>query len=231
MARKNMYLIIDTETCNSVEEPIPYDIGYAICDRQGKIYVKRAFVVAEVFCDMSDVMQSAYYADKIPSYWEDIRKGTKTLRTFWNIRKQILDDIKKYNVNIIGAYNMGFDKRAMNNLIRFVTKSKYRFFFPFGMKYICIWNMACQTILNTAKYIEFCEKNDLVSPSNNVYTSAEACYKYLTNNIHFEEVHKGLEDVEIEVEILQKCFNTHLKMDQNINSSCWRIPQKKRVVK
>lgn len=231
MARKNMYLIIDTETCNSVEEPIPYDIGYAICDRQGKIYVKRAFVVAEVFCDMSDVMQSAYYADKIPSYWDDIRKGTKTLRTFWNIRKQILDDIKKYNVNIIGAYNMGFDKRAMNNLIRFVTKSKYRFFFPFGMKYICIWNMACQTILNTAKYIEFCEKNDLVSPSNNIYTSAEACYKYLTNNIHFEEVHKGLEDVEIEVEILQKCFNTHLKMDQNINSSCWRIPQKKRVAK
>jgi hypothetical protein len=56
MARKNMYLIIDTETCNSVEQPIPYDIGYAICDRQGKIYVKRAFVVAEIFCDLSDVM-------------------------------------------------------------------------------------------------------------------------------------------------------------------------------
>ena len=228
MARKNMYLIIDTETCNSVEEPIPYDIGYAICDRQGKIYVKRAFVVAEVFCDMSDVMQSAYYADKIPSYWDDIRNGTKTLRTFWNIRKQILDDIKKYNVNIIGAYNMGFDKRALNNVIRYTTKSFYRWFFPFGTEYFCIWNMACQTILNTKSYVNFAEKNGLVSEKDNILTSAESAYKFLTKEVNFMESHTGLEDVEIEVEVMAKCYKTHKKMTTGIYSACWMLPQRKR---
>ena len=28
--RKEMYLVIDTETCNTVEQPLPYDIGFAI---------------------------------------------------------------------------------------------------------------------------------------------------------------------------------------------------------
>ena len=33
MARKKeMYLVIDTETCNTLEQPLVYDIGYAIAD-------------------------------------------------------------------------------------------------------------------------------------------------------------------------------------------------------
>ena len=35
--KKEMYLVIDTETCNSVDEPLPYDVGYAICDRNSNI--------------------------------------------------------------------------------------------------------------------------------------------------------------------------------------------------
>ena len=69
MSRKpEKFLVIDTETCDSVEQPLPYDIVYAICDRKGTIYLKRSFIVAETFLDMKDVMQSAYYAEKIPRY-------------------------------------------------------------------------------------------------------------------------------------------------------------------
>ena len=89
------FLVLDTETCNTIEQPIPYDIGYAVCDRKGNIYVKRSFVVAEVFLDMSDVMKSAYYAEKIPMYWEDIKNGNRTIKSIWNIRKQIIADMKK----------------------------------------------------------------------------------------------------------------------------------------
>jgi hypothetical protein len=88
--------------------------------------------------------------------------------------------------------------------------------------------MACQTLLNTATYIKFAEKNDLVSSADNVLTSAESCYKFLTKNIDFAESHTGLEDVKIEVEIMAKCFATHKKMNKSINSCCWRIPQRKR---
>ena len=222
------FLVIDTETCNSVEEPLPYDIGYAICDRRGTIYLKRSFIVAETFLDMRDVMTSAYYAEKIPAYWDDIKKRKRIVKTFMNIRKQIHEDMKTYNVKKVGAYNMNFDRNALNLLTRYVTKSRFRYFFPFGTEYFCIWNMACQTIMNTKTYIDFAEKNNLISPSDNIYTSAEACYKFLTKNIDFAESHTGLEDVEIECEILAKCYRTHKKMDTSINKMCWRLPQIKR---
>lgn len=121
-------LVIDTETCNSVEQPLPYDIGYAICDRSGKVYLERSFVVAETFLDMKDTMQSAYYAEKIPQYWEDIKNGKREIRTLRNIRKTIHEDMKTYKVKKVGAYNMGFDKRALNNVVRYVTKSFCRWF-------------------------------------------------------------------------------------------------------
>lgn len=228
MRESENYLVIDTETCNTIEQPLPYDIGYAICNRKGEILTEKAFVVAETFCDMKDTMKSAYFADKIPTYWEDIKQGRKQLKTFWNIRKELVADMKKYNVKKVGAYNMGFDKRALNNLTRYVSKSWLRWFFPFGTEYFCIWSMACQTLLNTTSYIKFAKANGFESKCGNVLTSAEKCYAFIKKKADFEEEHKGLEDVRIEVEIMAECFKTHKKMDKSINSACWTIPQKKR---
>ena len=101
MRTKEMLLVVDTETCNSVEQPIPYDIGYAICDRSGKIYLERSFVVAETFLDMKDVMKSAYYAEKIPQYWEDIKTGKRKLVTFATARKALLADMKEFKTNSV----------------------------------------------------------------------------------------------------------------------------------
>jgi len=226
--QKEFYLVIDTETCNTIEQPLPYDIGYAICDRQGNIQVERSFVVAETFLDMKDTMKSAYFAEKIPQYWEDIKNGSREIKSVWKIRKQIFEDMKKYNVKKVGAYNMGFDKRALNNLMRYTTKSFCRWFFPFGTEFFCIWSMACQTLLNTTSYIKFAIENGFESECGNIQTSAETCYRFLTNSVNFAESHTGLEDVKIEIEIMTKCFSTHKKMDKKINSACWRLPQRKR---
>ena len=229
MARKKeMFLVIDTETANTIEQPLPYDIGYVICDRYGNIMVERSFVVAEIFLDHKEMMKSAYFAEKLPKYWEDIKNGTREIKSIFNIRKQIKADMKEWNVRKVGAYNMGFDKRALNNVIRYCSKSLVRWFFPFGTEFFCIWHMACQTILNSATYIKFAMQNGLVSDKNNILTNAEGCYKFLTKQIDFIESHTGLEDVKIEIEIMAKCFSTHKKMDKKINSACWRLPQKKR---
>ena len=225
---KEMYLVIDTETCNTIEQPLPYDVGYAICDRYGNIVLEKSFVVAETFLDMPEAMQSAYYAEKIPRYWEDIKNGTRVVKSIWNIRRELHTDMKTYSVKWVGAYNMGFDKKALNNVMRYTTKSFCRWFFPFGTEFFCIWSMACQTLLNTTSYIKFAIENGLESDKGNILTSAESCYRFLTNSVDFEESHTGLEDVRIEVEIMAKCFATHKKMDKSINSACWRLPQKKR---
>lgn len=226
--KKEMFLVIDTETCNSIEQPLPYDIGYAICDRKGNIVLERSFIVAEMFLDHADVMQSAYFAEKIPSYWDDLKNGTRELKSIFNIRKQILADMKQYKIKKVGAYNMGFDKKALNNVIRYCSHSLIRWFFPFGTEFFCIWHMACQTLLNTRTYIKFAIANGLESDKGNILTSAESCYKFLTKSVDFEESHTGLEDVRIEIEIMAKCFATHKKMDKGVNSTCWRLPQKKR---
>lgn len=226
--KKEMYLVIDTETANTIEQPLPYDIGYAICDRYGNIVIERSFVVAEIFLDHKEMMKSAYFAEKIPHYWEDIKNGTREIKSIFNIRKQIKADMKEWNVKKVGAYNMGFDRRALNNVIRYCSKSLIRWFFPFGTEYFCIWHMACQVVLNSTSYIKFALQNGFVSEKDNILTSAEVCYRFLTKQVDFIENHTGLEDVHIEVEIMAKCFSTHKKMDKKINSACWRLPQKKR---
>ena len=226
--QKEYFIVLDTETCNTIEQPLPYDIGWAVCDRKGNIYETRSFVIAETFIGMRDVMQSAYYAEKIPQYWEDIKLNVRMIKSTWDIRKQFIADMKKYNVKKVGAYNMAFDKRALNNLMRYVSKSWCRWFFPYGTEFFCIWSMACQVLLNRTSYIKFALKNGLISNADNVQTSAECCYKYIRVNIDFKESHTGLEDVLIEVEILSECYRQHIKMDTKINTACWRLPQRKR---
>ena len=228
MSRRKYFLVIDTETCNTLEQPFCYDIGYAITDKQGHIFVERSFVVAEMFLDNKDLMKSCYFAEKIPQYWEDIKNGNRQLKSIYNIRKQIKEDMRYYHISEVGAYNIAFDKRALNNTIRYCSKSLIRWFFPFGTKYFCIWNMACQVLMTKIKYIKFAIQNGLVSESGNLQTSAESCYKWLTDSIDFVENHTGLEDVKIEVAIMAECYKQHKKMNKEANPACWRIPQRRR---
>lgn len=225
---KQYFLVLDTETCNSLEQPIPYDIGWVVCDRHGNIYEERSFVVADSFIDLKDAMKSAYYAEKIPKYWVDIKAKTRTLTTMWTIRKFMIEDIKKYNISKIGAYNMGFDKRALNNLIRYHSKSFIRWWFPFGIEFFCIWSMACDSILNRPSYIKFALENNYVSEAGNIQTNAEKAFNYINKTTDFVESHTGLEDVKIEVAIMAKCYAQHKKINSEINSACWVKVQNKR---
>ena len=228
MNKREKFLVVDTETCNTIEQPIPYDIGWAVCDKFGNIYAERSFIVAEVFLDMQDVMKSAYYAEKIPCYWDNIKNGSRTIAPMWKIRKAMIEDIKTFKIKKVGAYNMGFDKRALNNLMRYVSKSWCRWWFPYGIEYFCIWSMACDILLNRTSYINFANKNGLISEANNIQTSAECAYKYIKNLIDFKENHTGLEDVKIEIEIMTQCYRQHKKMTSVINPACWQKVQKKR---
>lgn len=221
-------LVIDTETANSVEQPLPYDVGYAIVDTEtGEILTEKSFVVAEIFFD-KELMKGAYFAEKIPQYWNDIKEGKRTVKSICNIRKEIQADMKKYNVTKVGAYNMGFDNRATKNDIRYISGSLIKWFFPFGTEFFCIWNMACTSILNTENYVRFALDNGFVSEHNNIQTSAESAYRYLKNEIDFMESHTGLEDVKIEIEILLAVLRSGMKYKDKIYSACWQIVQRKR---
>ena len=66
------YVVVDTETTNSIECPLAYDIGFAVIDSKGRVYEKFSLTIADVYCGEKELMKSAYYADKLPQYEEEM---------------------------------------------------------------------------------------------------------------------------------------------------------------
>lgn len=210
--RKNYYLTIDTETCNSMDDPIVYDIGGCIHDKQGNVYETFSFVIYETFVQMADVMTSAYYADKIENYEIDLNNGTRKMVRFSTAKSHIATLCEKYNIKAIIAHNMRFDYRATATTQRYLTKSKYRYFFPYGIELWDTMKMANDTICKQKTYIKWCKENGFVTARGQVRKTAEILYKYITNQSDFVESHTGLEDVLIEKEIFAHCMRQHKKM-------------------
>lgn len=225
--KKQYFLVLDVETANSTDDALVYDIGYAISDRAGHVYEADSFIVKDIFFGEREMMNSAYYAEKIPRYLDGIEANEFKVVSFSRAKQIIANALKKWDVEAVAAYNANFDYRALNTTERWLTKSKYRYFLPYGTKVFCIWHMACQMICTQTRYIKFCLDNNFVSASGNIKTSAETVYAYMTKNPEFDESHTGLQDVLIEVQIMAKCFAQHKRMNKNINRFCWKIPQPK----
>ena len=219
-------VILDTETAGGLSRPLPYDFSYQIVrGKDLKVVVSRQFIIREIFLN-HDLMDTAYYVEKVPIYWGRIWDKSAKLCKMYEARQAFLEDCKQYNVKEIYAYNMNFDYRALNNLMKFVTNYQYRYFFPKRFKMCCIWNMACDAFLSTKKYYEFANDNGYFSEKGNVLTNAECAFNFITGNVTFEEKHIGIDDVIIETEILQYCLSRHVKMDKTPKANVWRKAQK-----
>ena len=205
-------MMIDTEATNGLDCPIVYDVGYQIFSLDEGVLCERSFVNADVFCD-AELMASAYFADKIPDYWQEIVSGQRTLKKWFNIKKQIAEDCKKYGVEIACAHNAAFDNRALNITQRYQTTSKYRYFLPFGVEWWDTLKMARETLKQNEDYGTFCYENDYLTARGCRRYTAEIIYKWLTGNTEFEESHTGLEDVKIERQIFEYCVNKNPEID------------------
>ena len=222
--RINYRLVIDTETCpldRTLETVLPsnmfvYDVGWAVVDKRGKVYDTKSFVNADIFLDEKELMKSAYYADKLPKYWKEIKSGERVLTSFYNIRKALLETISEYRITEIYAHNMRFDYGTLQNTQRWLTKSKYRYFFPKDVIICDTLKMARDVILKMPTYRKFCEENGLLTKNGRLSASAENLYKFITKDTTFVESHTGLEDVLIEKEILAYCFKQHKRMRRKL---------------
>lgn len=205
-------MMIDTEATNGLDCPIVYDVGYQIFSLEEGILCERSFVNADVFCD-AELMASAYFADKIPDYWQEIVSGQRILKKWFNIKKQIAEDCQKYGVEIACAHNAAFDNRALNITQRYQTTSKYRYFLPFGVEWWDTLKMARETLKKNEDYGTFCYENDYLTSRGCRRYTAEIIYRWLTKNTDFEESHTGLEDVKIERQIFEYCLNENPEID------------------
>lgn len=200
-------MILDTETTNDIDCPIMYDFSCVVADLNGNIYKELAYVVADIFLN-EELMSSAYYIDKMPSYWEDIKSGKRELKTLHNIKKIINEVMKEYHITKVFAYNCRFDYLSTVLTQRYITKSKYRWFFPYGTEYYDILKIARAYFKEDENYSAFCEEKGFLTKRGCKQFTAEVVYKYLNDETFIEE-HKGLEDCKIEYEILLECSKNY----------------------
>lgn len=215
--RKNYYIVLDTETCpldNTIDIVSPqnmftYDLGFAVIDKKGNVYESKSLVITEIFDNEKDLMNSSYYANKLPKYYEALANGERERMTFYNARKVLCELMEKYNTHIVIAHNARFDYGTLQNTYRWLTKSKYRYFFPYGTEIWDTMKMANDTLCKEWGYKEFCKSNGYLTKNGQVRKTAEILYRYISGDNEFVEEHQGLDDVLIEKEIFVACMRKH----------------------
>jgi hypothetical protein len=208
--------MIDTETTNDLDCPICYDVGFSVINDEGKTLAKFSYVVADIFLD-KEFMSVAFYSDKVQQYWADIKSGKRELKQWGNICRQVRMVMAQYGIDTVIAHNMRFDYRSTNTTQRYLTSSKWRYFFPYGTKFVCTLKMAREVYAKDEQYIAFCEEHSFITKNGKPRLTAEILYRFLSNDLDFVESHTGLEDVEIETIIFFAC----VKAKPDVNGLLW----------
>ena len=223
--RRHYVLVLDTETANTARTEdgkldtssvLMYDCGWSIVDTKGNVYKEQSFVNRDIFVYERELMDSAYYGWKIPQYVEDLRNGKREMASTYEIRKAMLADMELYHITEVVAHNARFDRDALDTIQRWTTKSKYRYWFPYGIEVWDTMKMARDVIHKMPTYRKFCEKHGFLTKNGRLSATAENLYRFIIKDPTFKESHTGLEDVQIEREIMFYCFRQHKKMRKGL---------------
>jgi len=222
--RKKYFLTLDTETTNNnfesgFNDGLVYDLGFTITDKKGNIYQKKSFAIKEIF-DWKELMSTAYYFHKLPIYYERLKNKEMEKISIWKARQIIFEEMEKFGITEIYAYNTLFDITTLNNTVRYLSGSSCRYFFKYGIKFNDIWHISCQ-ILGKQKTFQW---ENIRNKNNNLITNAERMFGYC-EQIDFEEEHTALSDAIVESQILSRCLKSHQKVDKSISRGCWRLCQ------
>ena len=211
-------LIIDTETAKYHGVDTVYNIAWVIMTKTGKVKAQRSFLVSDTYNKMFiDLKKNGtqwadknYYITKSAIYASQLNKTT-LMEKWENILNTLITDINAYNINLITAYNVNFDKRVIQNTTSLLTEQQIENI-PNTVqildKRVPIYDIrigAVNTICMSKKYVNFCMENDFLSDSCLEFrTKAETVIRYIRNNPFITEAHTALEDTQIEAEILAK---------------------------
>lgn len=195
------YMMLDTETANGLDFPLVYDIGILVFNEKGEHLFGNSFIIYDIFVLEKELMQSAYYAEKIPLYEEELKAGISKIYNFLTAQKIIKKIIKKYKVEAVISHNAYFDFNALNNTLAYITKSQKRSFYPFGLPIYDTLAYAKGTLAKDDDYIQWCMENGYIKGEKTPRLTAEILYRYISGNSDFIEEHRGYEDCEIERDI------------------------------
>lgn len=229
MKTQNNVMVLDTETVGSFGRPLIHDIGWKIVDKEFNTLQEVRYLVKEFHEEQQWVLNASdFYRTKHSLYKKAITNKEVELKPWKEIEKEMLNAFRTYKVKVLSAYNLAFDYKALKYTNHFFNAENEKFMTVIDKKtFLCIWNLACDTILDTDDYRQYATMKNFISEKGNYLTNAESCYAYLIGNEDFEEEHTALADVQIEVEILKyivtKCKG---KVKYGLAYSCWQRVQK-----
>ena len=212
-------LVFDTETAGGFANPLVYDVGGVVMDETGFIYERFHWAVLEIIGN-PHIMDTAYYAEKMPKYWLEVAAGNIKVLPFAEVLQKLTALIDWHDIKTIAAYNFRFDAKAMSSTaMRLFNNPNWmnRVYTP-----ACIWCGACDSVLHTKKFYNWAIKNGYVSECGNPRTNAEVCFRYITGNADFIEEHTGGKDAEIEAHILAAILRRRQKADLTPIANPWR---------
>lgn len=195
-------LVLDTETTD-LQKCFCYDISWVIMDKSSGLIVDFKTNVVEQVWHNLPLFESAYYKEKRQKYVDMMRRHDATMDKWGYIMRKLTQDIKKYQIEAVYAYNSDFDDKVIKyNCDWFKCNNPLE-----NVPIYDIWGYASEYITKNTDYQKFCEEHERFTDSGNYKGSAEVVYQFITGNPDFEEEHMGLFDSEIEAEILWECVN------------------------
>ena len=223
MIDKKIILTLDTEACDLAGNV--YDVGYTIHNRRGEIVTQYNALVSEIFTDASKMM-GAFYAKKLFTHYAPmLDAGTISLKPWSEIVDQMRSDVSTFGVNVVAAYNLGFDRRVMRQTNKLLGDGPV---FSTNPQLLDIWQFACETKLSQARYKQIARDFGWTSSAGNIRTGAEYAYRFCSGDHGFIEDHTALSDAIIETKILADCYACKKSVPYGIiNAQPWRIVNEK----
>ena len=190
MIERKTILTLDTECCDLSGNV--YDVGYTIHNRKGEIFTTYNALAEEIFTD-AEKMTGAFYAKKLFTHYAPmLDAGTISLKPWAEIVAQMQAHVEEYRVNVLAAYNLGFDRRVMRQTNARLGNGPI---LP-KMDMLDIWQFACETKLSSATYKQIARCNGWVSstqgasPQTHIVGLAYSqpnrkgyCYIFFSSNI------------------------------------------------
>jgi DNA polymerase III epsilon subunit-like protein len=131
--------------------------------------------------------------------------------------KQFWDYCSRMGVDVITAYNLNFDLKAMSKTQSQYTDKQLRL--PNGIDKVCLMDI-CQTFVMNRDFklwfdtLDESLKTQFTTDKGNLSYSAECMYRYLFDDYHYTEQHTALRDCRMEWKLIRHAFR---KWEKDIN--------------
>lgn len=210
-------MILDVEGMSGKR---PYNIGYLIGNNKGDTFQERSFALPQtIWENLANCRQAREMTHKnVEEILNDFGSGDERKYDYSSIADFIeifQNDLARFKIKEIWAYNCPFDRTAIKNLYGIVPMPE--------VEWCDIWSAVTYSRCMTQKYVNWCIEHGFVTEKGNIKTSAEVVYAYMTKNPTFCEEHTGLADCHIEYELFQWAKSSKQKMVKKHPTPIWKV--------